>query len=87
MEKSRVELHQTLVKFERSTADLIKKYPLDQDFMAAFDREADVITGQAAAEDRSWVYGQIGCILDEYGKPHEGYTPFQSVFKVLTQVG
>jgi hypothetical protein len=75
MEKSRVELHQTLVKFERSTADLIKKYPLDQDFMAAFDREADVITGQAAAEDRSWVYGQIGCILDEYGKPHEGYPP------------
>ena len=73
MLKSRVELHQVLLQLQKSMPVLIEKHPDDDDFMSAFVHEADLITSDAAPEDHSWIHGQIGCILDEYGKLHEGY--------------
>jgi hypothetical protein len=73
MSKSRVELHRVLLELEKSMPALIEKYPKDQDFMSAFVSKADIITSHASPEDHAWIHGQIGCILDEYGKLHEGY--------------
>ena len=75
MEKSRIELHGLLLSLERSVPALIKAYPDDRDFMPAFVHRADIITDQAAPEDRSWIHGQVGCILDECGKMHDDYLP------------
>jgi hypothetical protein len=74
MPKSRVQLHQVLLDLEKSMPALIEKYPDGGDFMSAFVREADLITSDAASEDHAWIHGQIGCILDEFGKLHEGYS-------------
>ncbi len=71
MDKSRVELHRLLVSLEQSVPAL----PEDRDFMPALLHGADIITGQDAPEDRSWIPGQAGCILDECGKMHEDYLP------------
>ncbi|WP_143525813.1 hypothetical protein [Rhodanobacter sp. C05] len=73
MSKSRVELHRVLLELEKSMPSLIKKYPQDRDFMSAFVSRVDVITSHASPEDHTWVHGQIGCILDEYGKLNDGY--------------
>ena len=73
MSKSRVELHRVLLELEKSMPALIEKYPQDQDFMSAFVSKADVIASHASPEDHAWIHGQIGCILDEYGKLHECY--------------
>jgi hypothetical protein len=70
MMKSRGELHRLLVNLERSVPALIKAYPDDREFMPVFDHRADIITDQAAPEDRSWIRGQVSCILDECGKMH-----------------
>ena len=73
MWKSRVELHQALLELEKSMPALIEKYPMDQNFMSAFVGKADIITSHAAPGDHAWIHGQIGCILDEYGKLHDGH--------------
>jgi hypothetical protein len=73
MPKSRVELHEVLLDLEKSMPALIEKYPDDGDFMSAFVREADLIPSDAASEDHAWIHGQIGCILDEFGRLREGY--------------
>jgi hypothetical protein len=73
MPKSRVELHEVLLDLEKSMPALIEKYPDDGDFMSAIVREADLITSDAASEDHAWIHGQIGCILDEFGRLREGY--------------
>jgi hypothetical protein len=78
MPKSRVQLHQILLELEKSMPALIDKYPDDADFMSAFVREADLITSDAVSEDHAWIHGQIGCILDEFGKLHEGHRAFSN---------
>jgi hypothetical protein len=73
MKTSRVELHQVLLKLEKSMPAMIAKYPDDAQFMSAFVREADAITSSADPADHAWIHGQVGCILDEYGKSQQGY--------------
>jgi hypothetical protein len=70
MKTSRVELHQVLIKFEKSVPAMIAKYPDDRQFMSAFVREAEAITRYADPADHAWIRGQVGCILDGYGKSH-----------------
>lgn len=71
MPKSRIELHQLLLKLEKYVPALIAKYPDEQNFRSAFASEENIITWQAAPEGSPWLHGQIGCILDEYNRLHE----------------